>query len=87
MAYSCPDYVDSMLEALGITLGDDAKEEVAYQAMLSLGRIVNMQEALDLCRMYLRGGAVTARDDKEASDISELIDRIDNILVHIDAAR
>jgi hypothetical protein len=45
MGYSCTDFTDSILDALGITVPEDALDDPEAQADLALAEIKRLQEA------------------------------------------
>lgn len=54
MAYSCADFVDTILEALNVAVPPEAQDDPAAQADLTLGVIYSLREAL-----YLAAEALT----------------------------
>ena len=49
MAYSCSDFTDDIIEALGIDLPDDALHDPSIQADLAMANIDEMHFALSRC--------------------------------------
>lgn len=49
MAYSCSDFTDDILEALGVDVPDDALNDPSVQADLAMAKIEEMQQALSRC--------------------------------------
>ena len=82
MAYSCSDFTDSILAALGITVPEEYRDDPAMQAMIALGRITNMQEIITECRAYIRFQLDDARHLKRPlpHTLTELMERMDACL-------
>jgi hypothetical protein len=81
MGYSCSDFVDSVLDALGIELPDEAMDDPAWQARLTVARICLMADVLSKCRTLLSDeGRVKSGATLWLKQAQETIDRIDALL-------
>ena len=72
MTYSCSDFTDSILDALGIVVPESALDSPSDQADLALARITVMQDLLSECRTYL--------SQERYDETNRLVDRIDDVL-------
>ena len=72
MTYSCSDFTDSILDALGIVVPESALDSPSDQADLALACITVMQDLLSECRTYL--------SQERYDETNRLVDRIDDVL-------
>lgn len=79
MTYSCCDFVDTVLDALGIVVPDESSESPSDQADLTLARLNEMADLLSAARTYLSAEA-DWRTSSTPPDVFNLINRIDAVL-------